>query len=92
MRGEDARGTEGVSGREARLWICGALVLEAGLGRGLEGHKACPAWVLQIWVGRGGDDYTSIAVVLPLRKEILSSSPGCSTEPSDQRLPRKQHR
>ena len=54
MRGEDARGTEGVSGREARLWICGALVLEAGLGRGLEGHKACPAWVLQIWVGRGG--------------------------------------
>ena len=82
-----------MSGREARLRICGALVLEAGLGRGLEGHKACPAWVLQIWVGRGGgDDYTSITLVLPLRKEILSSSPGCSTEPSDQRLPRKQHR
>ena len=78
-----------MSGREARLRICGTLVLEARLGRGLEGHKACPAWVLQIWVGWGGDDYTSVIPVLPLRMEILSSSPGCSTEPSDQRLPRK---
>ncbi|XP_052512789.1 myeloid cell surface antigen CD33-like [Budorcas taxicolor] len=45
-----------------------------------------------IWVGRGGNDYTSVTLVLPLRKEILSSSPRCSTEPSDQRLSRKQHR
>lgn len=79
-------------GRGTRLGICGALFLEAQLGRGLEGHKACPAWVLQIWVGRGGNDYTSVTLVPPLRKEILSSSSRCSTEPSDQRLPRRQHR